>query len=140
MSGVELLALIPAGALMAFFGWLGKAYLSRQVLAGESKKAELDTDAALEKHRDGLTFQLLEAARFELSEMRKELTQLRPLEAHLFHLQQALEHIDALLTADPDERPSAERNARAFLRRMREQPFMRKPSDSEEPSNSGIDN
>lgn len=122
MEYSDLLAIIPAGALAAVAGWFGKAFLSQQALEAQTKRASINAIADVEKHRDGLTFQLLDAARVELSEMRKEVSKLRPLEAHLFHLQQALEHIEALLSTDDSEREVAERNAKAFLRRMRTNP------------------
>lgn len=115
----QLLPLIPVGMLTAAAGWFGNAYMERTRLKSAERKAHIDSDAVLEKHRDGLTFQLLDAARQELSMMRTEVDKLRPMESHLYHLQQALEHIEALLSVDPDVRAVAERNARAFLNRMR---------------------
>lgn len=111
--------LIPVGVATGLAGWFGNAYLVRLKIKAEGAKALLDVDAVLEKHRDGLTFQLLDAARTELVLMRGEVEKLRPMESHLYHLQQALEHIEALLNPDPDSRALAERNARAFLNRMR---------------------
>ena len=119
MGSLDLLSLIPAGAMAGLFGWVGNAWLQKSKAKGDTRTAEINADAALERHRDGLTFQLLDAARVELAEMKREVNVLRPLEAHLFHLQQALEHIEALLSSDPGERAVAERNARAFLARMR---------------------
>jgi hypothetical protein len=107
------------GIISGVVGWFGKAYLENQKLEAEKDKSHLDQEMSIERHRDGLTFQLLDAARAELSQMKSEVQKLRPMEYHLYHLQQALEHIEALLSDDPDERVVAERNARAFLRRMR---------------------
>ncbi|MEG3152987.1 hypothetical protein U1769_24100 [Sphingomonas sp. ZT3P38] len=95
----------------------GAAWLKTR---GDRHQFDRTADAKLEEHRDALTFQLLEAARAEVAQARMEVAQLRPLEQHLYHFQQALEHIEAMLSAtDPAERGSAERNARAFLNRMR---------------------
>lgn len=83
-------------------------------------RADRDVDAQLEEHRDQLTFDLLKASREELSALRTELVQLRPLSVRVAHLEEALDHIHALLHADGDaERGAADRRARAFLRRMR---------------------
>lgn len=115
----QLLPLIPVGVVTALAGWFGNAYMERQRLRSDERKGHIATDAILEQHRDGLTFQLLDAARAELAGMRQEVEKLRPMESHLYHLQQALEHIEALLSVDPDVKAIAERNARAFLNRMR---------------------
>lgn len=115
----SLLSLIPVGTLGAAAGWFFNAYLERKKLASADHKADLDADVALEKHRDNLTFELLSAARTELSAMRQEVEKLRPMESHFYHLQQALEHLDALLNMDEHSRVSVERNARAFLNRIR---------------------
>jgi len=114
-----LIHLIPVGMATGLAGWFGNAFMERQKLKSAERKELMSTDARLEEHRDGLTFQLLDAARIELLLMRTEVEKLRPMETHLYHLQQALEHIEALLNADPDSRAVAERNARAFLNRMR---------------------
>lgn len=115
----NLIYFIPMGAITGLAGWFGNAYLERLRLKSIDHKVELEVDATIEKHRDGLTFQLLDAARLEISQMRNEVEKLRPMESHLYHLQQALEHIDALLHPDPDLRLVAERNARAFLSRVK---------------------
>jgi hypothetical protein len=111
--------LIPVGIVTGLAGWFGKAYMETLRLKAAERKAQIEQGANLEKHRDDLTFQLLDAARQELTLMRTEIEKLRPMESHLYHLQQALEHIDALLHSDPDARAVAERNAQAFLSRMR---------------------
>ena len=42
------------------------------------------------------------------------------MEQHFYHFQQSLDHLEALLFADtPEAQAAAERNARAFLARMR---------------------
>lgn len=111
--------IIPVGLVTGLAGWFGKAYMERLRLKAEERKAQIEQGTDLEKHRDDLTFQLLDAARQEVMLMRTEVEKLRPMESHLYHLQQALEHIEALLHSDPDSRTVAERNARAFLNRMR---------------------
>lgn len=78
------------------------------------------SEAKIEEHRDGLTFDLLRAAREEMSELRKEVTDLRGLTVKVAHIEEALDHIYALLHADGEiEMAAAARRASAFLRRMR---------------------
>lgn len=113
------LEVLPITLLTAMGGWFGKAYMERMKLKSAEAKVASETSVTLEQHRDGLTFQLLDAARSELHQLREEVDKLRPMESHLYHLQQALEHIDALLCTDPELKKAAERNARAFLNRMR---------------------
>lgn len=100
--------------------WLGNMALEWLRQRGQSGERAAQNALDLEKHRDNLTFQLLEAARTEISALRVELTRLRPMEGHLIHFEEALLHIEALLTAAEGEaRAIAEANARAFLTRMR---------------------
>lgn len=75
-----------------------------------------------EKNRDNLTFELIETARVEIHQLRTELARLRPLEGHLVHFDEALLHMERLLGAahmGEDERQQVERDARAFVNRMR---------------------
>ena len=84
------------------------------------RRADRFSDVKLEEHRDRLTFDLLEAAREELSDLRTEVSELRPISIRVAHLEEALDHIHALLHAEGDvETRAAERRAKAFLRRMR---------------------
>lgn len=84
--------------------------------------------AAVDMHRDDLALKLLSAATEEIQQARKEVEEvrsenkaLRALETHFYHFQQALEHLEAILTAgdDVEARKVAERNASSFLARMR---------------------
>ncbi len=112
----EILAGVGGGgaALVAqhLFGWL---------------KARGRTNADVDKHRDGLTIEMLKVAREEMAAVRVELAAtkaeadgLRALQAHLAHFEEALDHIHALLNAEgPEETRAATRRARAFLNRMR---------------------
>lgn len=87
---------------------------------GERHRTDQDADVKLEAHRDKLTFDLLDAARVEVTAAREEAACLRPMVARLAHLEEALDHIHALLHARMgEERKAAERRARAFLNRMR---------------------
>lgn len=89
----------------------------------EDRRSQRDTDIQLEEHRDNLTFDLLKAAREEMSALRAEAASLRPLALHVAHLEEALDHLYALLHAEGDlERVAAERRARGFLKRMRPEP------------------
>lgn len=86
----------------------------------EVRRSDRDSDARIEEHRDQLTFDVLTAAREEMTALRGELAELRPLSARVAHLEEALDHIHALLHADGSiELRAAERRAKAFLRRMR---------------------
>lgn len=93
-------------------------------------KADVAAAAALavEQHRDEMILTLLatvkeENARAltELAEVREENRALRSLEQHFYHFQQAIDHLEALLSAgnDTDARAVAEKNATAFLERMK---------------------
>lgn len=94
------------------FGWL---------------KARSRANADVDKHRDGLTIQMLQIAREEVAGVRLELAaakdeadELRGLQSRLAHFEEALDHIHALLNAEgAEEERAAERRARAFLNRMR---------------------
>ena len=92
------------------------------------RKDERNEAAAVEIHRDDLVIKLLAAAREEVAEGRAEVEEvrqenkaLRAIEQHFYHFEQALEHLEAVLSAgeDPDARAVAEKNAKAFLLRMR---------------------
>lgn len=99
----------------------GGATLFAQVAAGWWRargvryKVDRTVDADLETERGKLTLELLKAAREDAKAVREETASI-----HAVHLEEALDHIHALLNADgADERKAAERRARAFLRRMR---------------------
>jgi hypothetical protein len=89
----------------------------------EDRRNERDTDLKIEEHRDSLTFDLLTAAREEMSALRSEAASLRPLALHVAHLEEALDHLHALLHAEGElEQIAASRRAKAFLKRMRPEP------------------
>lgn len=125
MSGdgsVDVLGVAPWVVITAAVTWVSQAWANRN----QARKVTLDHGVAVERQRDELTFNLLNnartemaAARAEMEGLRGEVKSLRVLEQHFFHFQQSLEHIEALLTATPEDRRQAERNARAFLTRMR---------------------
>lgn len=116
---IDFATIIPAMLGSGAITWLGQAYLARAKTQGEGKRAQITADAELEKHRDSLTFELLGAARTEVTALREQVAALRPMEGHMFHLEQALAYLEALLNAGPNERVEIERSARAFLNRMR---------------------
>lgn len=115
------------GAVLALMGasgvagWLGNVVLEMVKGRGARVAADREADLKLEQHRDGLTFQLLEAARTEVAALQTQVSQLRPLEGHLIHFSEALMHIERMLIVphDSENRSQIEREARAFLNRMR---------------------
>ena len=102
-------------------GWLGNVILEMVKGRNSRVSADKEADLKLEQHRDGLTFQLLEAARSEVNALQEQVSKLRPLEGHLLHFSEALMHIERMLVvpASSDIREQIEREARAFLNRMR---------------------
>lgn len=88
---------------------------------------ELDHAATVNASRDDLAIELLSnarnevvQARSEMTALREEINSLRAMEQHFYHFQQAIEHLTAVLTATtPEECANTERNARAFLARMK---------------------
>ena len=113
--------------LTALTTWLVQERRHNQERAEKRTSVEIEQAANLEIHRDELTFQLLQSARLEMSaarieveDLRDEVRKLRSMENHFYYFQQSLDHLEALLFAGSDEeRQTAERNARAFLQRMR---------------------
>lgn len=120
---VDILGVAPFVVVTAVATWVGGQFQHRHAM----RKTELTHDEVMSAHKDDVMFQLLNAARSEMTatsaeiaSLRDEVNTLRGLEVHFFHFQQALDHIEAMLRAkEPDERASAERAARAFLNRMR---------------------
>lgn len=118
---------IVAIVLSAVLSWYSQAWLYRRKRIDDNAAAISGQNERLEIHRDELTFELLQnarlemsAARIEVEDLRDEVRKLRAMENHFYHFQQSLDHLEALLFADtPETRAAAERNARAFLNRMR---------------------
>lgn len=110
------LALVSGGLLTA----TGKVVLGA-IASNRLRKSDIrDTDVKLEEHRDQLTLDMLSAARVEMRELRAEVAELRPISARLIHLEECLDHLDALLHAEDDATwDAAARRAQAFLKRMR---------------------
>lgn len=123
MTGLEIFGVAPWMIIAAIVAWLGRAYVYRDRKRSEDATATANVDM----HRDDLAIKLLRAAneevqqvRSEIEDVRQENKALRALEQHFYHFQQALEHLEAVLTAaDEATRAVAERNATAFLSRMR---------------------
>ena len=119
----DFLGVAPWVVVTAILSWVGSAITYRE----KAKKEAVEHADRLEVHRDELTFQLLQSAkqemasaRVEVEDLRDEVRKLRAMENHFFHFQQSLDHLEALLFSDTSEaRALAERNARAFLTRMR---------------------
>lgn len=119
----EWLGAAPWVVITAVVAWVASWYTQKE-------KAKRDKDATsdrLEVHRDDLTLQIIRTGREELSfarieveDLRDEVRKLRSMETHFYHFQQSLDHLEALLSAETvDARNHAERNARAFLTRMK---------------------
>lgn len=119
----EFIGVAPWVLITALVTWIGQAFLYRK----DMRKMELDHTATVDQHRDELALELLSSARNEVvqarSEMeglREEIKSLRAMEQHFYHFQQAIEHLSAVLFAtDAADRANAERNAKAFLSRMK---------------------
>lgn len=119
----EFLGVAPWVLITALVTWIGQAFIYRK----DMRKMELDHTATIDVHRDELALELLSSARNEVvqarSEMeglREEIKSLRAMEQHFYHFQQAIEHLSAVLFAnDAVDRANAERNAKAFLGRMK---------------------
>jgi thioredoxin-like negative regulator of GroEL len=119
MGVVENALLVLGGGGATVVAQWGLAWLKGR---SEIHRANRDTDAKLEEHRDSLTFDLLSAAREEIAQWRAQAAQLGPMMVHAAHLEEALDHLHALLHSESDlERQAAEKRAAAFLRRMRPQ-------------------
>lgn len=123
MISPEVIGAAPWAIFSAFVSWAATAWHHHE----KKKKEKVDQTDRLEIHRDELTFELLQnarkemaSARVEVDDLRDEVRKLRAMEQHFYHFQQSLDHLEALLFADtPEARGTAERNARAFLTRMR---------------------
>ncbi len=87
---------------------------------GQLHRGDREVDAKLDHQRNELTFDLLAAARAEVAAFAKEVSELRPMSSRMAHLEEALDHISALLHAEGEaEVKAAKRRAQAYLRRMR---------------------
>jgi hypothetical protein len=123
----EILGVVPWAVVAAAVSWGTQAWIYRTKRADVRQAAQNESDERLVIHRDELTFQLLQnarlemaSARIEVEDLRDEVRKLRSMENHFYHFQQSLDHLEALLFSDSGEaRVAAERNARAFLTRMR---------------------
>lgn len=123
----EILGVAPWVILSAIISWFGSMYANRVKRLDKRVETQVDHDERMTIHRDELTFQLLQnarlemaSARIEVEDLRDEVRKLRSMENHFFHFQQSLDHLEALLFSQTsEERLTAERNARAFLTRMR---------------------
>ncbi|KTT68814.1 hypothetical protein [Sphingomonas sanguinis] len=102
------------------FTLVGQHMLAWMKSRGDMHRVDRDADLKLDSQRDKLTMDLLAQARLEMASLRAEVADLRPLQLRVAHLEEALDHVYALLHADgPEEERAAHRRARAFLKRMR---------------------
>lgn len=118
MTGLTSLALagLSGGGFLligqAIVGW----FAARSTRHGADRQADVQLDAQHNK----LTFDLLAAARADSTAVRQELADYRIISARAAHMEEALDHLEAILMADGEaERLGAEKRARAFLKRMR---------------------
>lgn len=112
----DLVLILGGGGGMLAAQWGVAFFKSRS----DDRRTDRNADMRVEEHRDSMTIRLLEHTQDYLSKMKQELDELRPLQARIAHLEEALDHVHALLHAEtPEERTAAERRAKAFLRRMR---------------------
>ncbi len=119
----EIFGVAPWVIIVALVAWIGAIFSYRD----KRREKQTDDSNTLVIHRDELTLAIirtgreeLSAAKVEVDELREEMKKLRPLEVHFYHFQQSLDHLEALLVAGTqEEREAAERNARAFVNRMR---------------------
>lgn len=127
MPSFEFLGVAPWVVLTAAVTWAGQLWVYRKKRFDLRVETQGEHDTRMEIHRDELTFQLLQnarlemaSARIEVEDLRDEVRKLRSMENHFFYFQQSLDHLEALLFPGSEEdRGAAERNARAFLNRMR---------------------
>lgn len=126
-AGLPTWAVFVAIILSGLTAWYTQAWLYRAKRTDDRTAAQLQHDSDVEKQRDELTFQLLQnarlemaSARIEVEDLREEVRKLRSMENHFYYFQQSLDHLEALLfPGSPEERAAAERNAKAFLMRMK---------------------
>jgi molecular chaperone DnaK (HSP70) len=82
------------------------------------------TDSQIEGQRDELTLEMIRGARAEMIELRKEIGDQREMAAKAAHIDEALDHIEALTCAETEvEFKAAVKRARAFLKRLRPDPI-----------------
>lgn len=119
----QFLGVAPWAILSAIASWIAAAYLNYE----KRKDQRVERGDKLEIHRDELTFELLQgarsemaSARLEVEDLRSEVKKLRSMESHFYHFQQSIDHLEAILFPENDEvLKVAEKNARAFVNRMR---------------------
>ncbi len=123
----EFLGVAPWVIVTAIATWGAQLWIYRTKRFDKRAETQVEHDERMTIHRDELTFQLLQnarlemaSARIEVEDLRDEVRKLRSMENHFYHFQQSLDHLEALLFSHTEEeKAQAERNARAFLTRMR---------------------
>ena len=120
MTDVSLWGAGAGAALLGAGGWFANSLVQWMRSRDSRHKVDRTIDAQLEEHWTRTMLELVDTLRAELHEAKLELSGLRPMETIRAHLEEALDHIHALLSSDTlAEREAADRRARAFLRRMR---------------------
>jgi len=95
-DAIQIALIAPAGSI--FGAGFGPAITaSSKIICGNR-----NVDMKLKEHRDELTFDVIKTARDEIKRLNEEATQLRPLVIRMVHLDEALDHLEALTTAHTD--------------------------------------
>lgn len=117
---MDILSLCLAGLTGGGFLVIGQ--VANGMLSNRSSRHGVDrqADVQLDAQQNKLTFDLLAAARADSAAVRQELADHRMVSARAQHLDEALDHLEEILTAEGEiDRKRAEKRARAFLKRMR---------------------
>jgi hypothetical protein len=111
---------VGGGGLTTIIGHLIRARVS-------THSTDRTVNADLQKHWTETMVGLVDALRGELHDARQKVADYLELKEKLAHLEEALDHIHAMLNAEGDiEIGAAQRRAQAFLRRMRPDPATEK--------------
>lgn len=95
-------------------------WIERKKLDIQEKSQTSQDRRAEEKSRHDMTIGLLEAARREAAQLESKIEQIGFDQGYVIHMDEALRHIEAMVTADNDtDLRVAIRLARAFLNRMK---------------------
>ena len=100
-------------------GWLGSVIA--EYIKGRAGRSQALATATVtrEGQLDDLTIELIASAKKDIADLRAEIAVLKPLERQLLHFEEAISHLEALVTAkEPGEVALAQAAARSFLYRI----------------------